>query len=183
MVIWKALGFEPTFLSTSKLRNLSHICEREQEKSLGLLPPPWVHRDSVTISLRSGALKESSTYRGAPQAGTSGFAWWLIYRILLLNTDIKMVCQYTYIHMSHSCSAKYFPFQIWRTEVRTQYVTSVRSSCGSGASSQRQQCEELQKLSTEQMSSGHLNPKPSNFIQPVVLEYAFCPFIKYAELF
>lgn len=119
MVIWKALGFEPTFLSTSKLRNLSHICEREQEKSLGLLPPPWVHRGSVTVSLRSGALKESSTYREAPQAGTSGFAWWLIYRILLLNTDVKMVCQYTYIHVSHSCSAKYFPFQIWRTEVRT----------------------------------------------------------------
>lgn len=137
MVIWKASGSEPTFISTNKLRNFPHTCRRDQEKGPGLFLPPGVCRDRITVSLRCRALKESTNQRGAPQVGTSGFASCLINRMFLLNTNIKMVCQYTNIHVSHSCSAKYFPFQIWQTEVRNQYITSVRSSCGSGASGQR----------------------------------------------
>lgn len=60
-----------------------------------------------------------------------------------------------------------FPFKF--EGQKAQYVTSVRSCHGCGASIQRQQCEDLQKLSTEQMSAGNLNAKPGCYIQLVAL--------------
>lgn len=60
-----------------------------------------------------------------------------------------------------------FPFKL--EGQKTQYVTSVMSCRGCGASVQTQQCEDLQKLSTEQISTGHLNPKPDFYIQLVAL--------------
>lgn len=101
MAIWKASGFEPISISTNKLRNLPHTCKRDQEKGPGFLPAPRVHR----------SLKESHNQREAPQVGTSGFASCLINRMFLLNTNTKMICQYTNILVSHSCSGKYFPFR------------------------------------------------------------------------
>lgn len=74
MVICKASGFEPAFISTNKLRNLPYTCRRDQEKGPGLLLPPRVHRGHITMSLRCRELKENLNQRGAPQVGTLDFS-------------------------------------------------------------------------------------------------------------
>lgn len=72
-MIWKATGFELTFLFTNKLKNSPHICKTKQEKLPGLLLLQEFTEIIPSCYSASESCNRALT-RAAPQVGTSGLA-------------------------------------------------------------------------------------------------------------